>query len=277
VNRGASALVVLFAVCLAACSIDTDGNGFNISFTDQQAPDFRWQGAVPAGKTVEIKGVNGSIDATPATGGQVEVVAIRKGRSDPEKVKIEVVQHAGGVTICAVYPTAAGEEPNVCKPGDEGRLGARNYRVNVNFRVQVPPGVLFVGRTSNGSIDAMNLKSNVTAHTRNGSVKFSTDGYGEASTANGSISATLGRGDWTNTLTFTSMNGSVRVQLPANVQSAVDATTVNGRATVDFPLSSQTEATRQHVAGTIGGGGRGLKVSTLNGSVHVGKAGAATS
>jgi hypothetical protein len=31
------------------------------------------------------------------------------------------------------------------------------------------------------------------------------------------------------------------------------------------------------VAGTIGGGGRDLKVSTVNGSVHIGKAGGATS
>jgi hypothetical protein len=276
VRTHAAVLAVFVAAATgAACTIDTDDGGFNISFTEQQAPDFRWQGAVPAGQTLEIKGVNGSINATPAPGGQVQIVAIRKGRSDPAKVKIDVVQHQGGVTVCAVYPTAAGEEPNVCQPGEGGHLGARRSNVSVTFNVQVPAGVEFVARTTNGSIDATGLKGNVVARTSNGSVKFVTDGYGEASTTNGSITATLGRADWPKELAFRTVNGSIHLNLPVSTQTSVDATCVNGRVTVDFPVSAQAEATRQHVAGTIGAGGRDLKVATVNGGVHIAKAGAA--
>src|SRR2546430_12779216 len=47
---------------------------------------------------------NGDIDAV-AGSGEVEVTAVKHAhRSDPDEVKIQVVQHEDGVTICAVYP-----------------------------------------------------------------------------------------------------------------------------------------------------------------------------
>ena len=262
--------ILLAAASLAGCSIDEQGN-LDINLVEQQAPEFTWQGAVRAGRTIEIKGVSGSIEATPAPGDQVKVLALRKGRSDPAKITIEVVEHEGGVTICAVYPTRPGEEPNVCKPGGEGRISARNYNASVTFKVQVPAGLGFVGKTTNGSVTATSLKGNIEARTVNGSVKFSTDGYGQASTTNGSINGSMGRADWTKTLEFETTNGSVHLQLPDTLQADVDATTVNGRVTVDFPITTRGEATRRHVEGVIGSGGRGLRVSSVNGSVSVGK------
>ncbi len=63
---------------------------------------FNWSGTVAKGKTVEIKGVNGGIEASGATAGEVTLTATKKGKkSDPSEVKIEVVEHAGGVTIWA--------------------------------------------------------------------------------------------------------------------------------------------------------------------------------
>ena len=115
--------------------------------------DFHWTGKVAAGAAVEIKGVNGGIVATGAAGGDVEVTAVKKGRkSDPTEVKVEVVEHAGGVTICAVYPSTGA--PNECKPGEGGRMSVRDNDVNVEFKVTVPAGVRFIGRTVNGGIAA---------------------------------------------------------------------------------------------------------------------------
>jgi len=102
--------------------------------------DFHWTGKVAAGAAVEIKGVNGGIVATGAPDGAVEVTAVKKGRkSDPAQVKVEVVEHAGGVTICAVYPSTGA--PNECKPGEGGRISVRDNDVNVEFKVAVPAGV----------------------------------------------------------------------------------------------------------------------------------------
>ena len=71
-----------------------------------QSPDFRWHGRLASGKRVEVKGVNGDVRAVFTTGAEVEVTAAKHARrSDPDDVKIEVIEHDGGVTICAVYPT----------------------------------------------------------------------------------------------------------------------------------------------------------------------------
>ena len=87
--------------------------------------DFHWKGPIAPGKRLEIKGVNGYIRATVASGDQAEVSARRHARrSDPASVEIKVVTHDAGVTICAVYPTPEdARRPNECAPG-RGAAGA---------------------------------------------------------------------------------------------------------------------------------------------------------
>src|SRR5262245_28277585 len=74
--------------------------------------DFRWNGRLAAGQSIEIRGINGDIRATASGSGDVEVTATKQARrGNPDEVRIEVVPHSGGVTICAVYPSSGGREP----------------------------------------------------------------------------------------------------------------------------------------------------------------------
>jgi hypothetical protein len=236
----------------------------------RNAEDFRWHGRLAEGKTIEIKGVNGNVNATAAPGPDVEVTAERAARrSDPEEVRIEVVEHAGGVTICAVYPSKDSARPNECRPGAEGRMNVQNNDVKVRFAVRVPPGVRFVGRAVNGEVEAQNLQGPVALATVNGSAAFSTTAYGEASTVNGSIRGSMGAAGWHDGLSFRTVNGSITLDLPSDLSADVRASTVNGEITTDFPLSATGRITRRHVAGTIGTGGRRLDLDTVNGSVRL--------
>src|SRR4051812_19743616 len=75
----------------------------------QQGNEFRFREALAAGKVLEIKGINGNVEATPSSSGEVEVVAVKSSRrGNAEDVRIEVVRHSEGVTICAVYPNSGG-------------------------------------------------------------------------------------------------------------------------------------------------------------------------
>jgi len=236
--------------------------------------DFHWSGKVAAGAAVEIKGVNGGIVATGAPGGEVEVTAVKKGRkSDPAQVKIDVVEHAGGVTICAVYPSSGA--PNDCKPGEGGRMNVRDNDVNVEFRVKVPAGVRFVGRTVNGGIEANGITADAEAHTVNGGVELDAAGTARAETVNGGITARLGRADWDGTLKLKTVNGGIHVVLPEGLAAEVQATTVNGEIQTDFPLAVTGRISRRRLHGTIGAGGRLLEMETVNGSIEMQKAGAA--
>ncbi|HYU36629.1 MAG TPA: DUF4097 family beta strand repeat-containing protein [Gemmatimonadales bacterium] len=232
--------------------------------------EFHWKGKVAPGKAIEIKGVNGDVRAV-AGSGDVEVTAVKHARrSDPGEVKIEVVQHEDGVTICAVYPSD-GRRENTCEAGDGGHMNVHDNDVTVDFTVRVPADVRFVGTTVNGQVEAANLASDVQANTVNGSIRISTSGYAEAQTVNGSIVASMGRATWTDALDFRTVNGAITLDLPANLSTEVRASTVNGDIVTDFPLMVRGRLGPRSLRGTIGSGGRRLALETVNGSIRLRK------
>ena len=186
---------------------------------------------------------------------------------------IEVVEHADGVTICAVYPDV-GTRPNECLPGEDGRMRVRDNDVQVDFAVRVPAGVRFVPRTVNGTFDVRDVEGDVDAHTVNGGIDVSAAGVVRAQTVNGAIDAVIGRSDWDGTVHFATVNGSITVTLPDGVSAAVVAEAVNGSLTSDFPLTVSGRFGPRRMQGRIGDDsqGRSLELTTVNGGVHLRRA-----
>lgn len=269
------AVVAPLALATALAGPAAAGEGYWASiFNDliegpARTSEFRWQGRVAAGRTIEIKGVNGSIQATGSPGDQVEVVATRRGRrSDPESVQIKTFEHEGGITVCALYPSTDAARPNECLPGDKGRMNSKNNDVNVEFVVKVPAGVRLAAHTVNGAVDASGLTADAEAETVNGSVRIETSGVARAQTVNGSVQASMGRADWSSDVEIKTVNGSIRLTLPLTANTTVDAETVNGSIETDFAVEGG-KVTRRRLTGTIGGGGRALSLETVNGSIHI--------
>ena len=232
------------------------------------AQDFQWHGSIPQGQSIEIKGVNGDVRAEPSGGNDVEVTAEKRAKhDDPASVRIQVVPHAGGVTICAVYPSRDGARPNECLPGDGGRMNVQNNDVSVHFTVHVPAGVKFTGKTVNGQVEATRLNGDLALSTVNGSITFSTTGTAHATTVNGSIRGTMGRADWTDRLEMSTVNGGITLTLPATLSTDVRATTVNGDIESEFPMTITGRVSRRRIEGSIGGGGRTLALETVNGGI----------
>ena len=237
------------------------------------AADFHWQGRIAPGKSLEIKGVNGDIDASPASGSEVEVTAVKKSRhQDPETVEIKVVEHEDGVTICALYPSSWGKH-NSCAPGDAGHIESRDNDVEVRFTVHVPAGVRFSGHTVNGSVDAASLDADVDVSTVNGDIDASSKGVVQGSTVNGSIRVSMGDSDWTGPLNFATVNGSITVEMPGDTSADVKASVVNGDIETDFPLTVKGKWGPRTMRGTIGSGGRVLALDTVNGGIKLRKRG----
>lgn len=235
--------------------------------------EFRWSGRVEAGRAVEIKGVNGNIKAEPASGNEVEVVAQKQGkRSKVQDVQVKVVEHEGGVTICAVYPSTGGKDANDCRPGKDWSVNINDNDVLVDFTVRVPQGVRLSAYTVNGEIETGLIGSNVEANTVNGSIRIAATGYAQAKTINGSINATLGNANWTGTLDFKTINGEITLNLPADTSADVRAETLNGDISTDFQMTIQGRITGKRLTGTIGSGGRALDLKTINGSIRLRRA-----
>jgi hypothetical protein len=265
---------VSFIGLAAAALACAPGPGVNLSGDPsprpaprQQGDQWTWHGRVAAGKTLEIRGVSGSITADPASGDEVVVTAEKRARrSDPDEVRIEVVQNGDGVTICAVYPGSG----NRCGSDDDYHAHVRdNNDVEVRFHAQVPAGVRFVGGNVNGDVEVGDLSGPVKASTVNGGVRLETSsGDASGSTVNGSITAVV-RGQGQGPLRFRTVNGSVTVSLPKALNADLQAETVNGSIQSDFPITVMGRLSPRHLDGRIGQGGRDLRLETVNGSIHL--------
>jgi len=148
----ASTLAALFPFSLAAQSVS-------------QAGDFRWNGTLEQGKTIEVRGVNGSIRAIPSTSGSIQVEAQIH---HPALVHVDVVPSENGITICSVVSTPSGNE-NECQPGPR-TTGAHGVEDRVDFVVQVPAGVRFSASMIHGEIVINSLRSDLNAATIDGNI-----------------------------------------------------------------------------------------------------------
>jgi hypothetical protein len=234
-----------------------------------QNADFEWRGRVASGATVEIKGVAGDIRAVPADGDEVEVLAFKDGDPrDVDAVTFDVFEHSGGVTICALFPLRRGRTA-VCDPGSWHDLRLeRDLDVEVDFEVRVPAAGRLVARTISGDIDIQRLTADVEANTVSGDVWVETSGLAEARTVSGSIRAIVGRTDWRGELSFETVSGDVTVEAPEGLEAEVDFSTISGDIETDFPIAVRGRGFVRHsLRGTIGGGGRDLRLKTVSGDV----------
>ena len=145
-------------------------------------------------------------------------------------------------------------------------MNVRDNDVAVDFDIALPAGVVLVGRTVNGRIRVLDVDSDVDAVNVNGDVEISTSRHAEVLTANGRVEARIGLANWERDLELRAVNGSVTVEIPTNTNGRVRMSTVSGIVRTDFPLASSSPRFAQ---GTLGGGGRLLTLSTVNGNVNL--------
>jgi hypothetical protein len=207
--------------------------------------DFRWSGAVAPSATVTVRGVNGDVRSTASSDALVHVEATKRARrSDPDSVRIEVVEEDGGLIVCAVYPTPPdARRENGCRNGSSN---TRDNDVSVDFLIRVPAGVRFEGSTVNGDVALRGLTAEARGTTVNGDVSIRTSGFVSAATT---------------------VNGDIELDLPAGLNAAFSGSTVNGMIYSDFPVLLNGRFGPRSARGTIGSGGPELRATTVNGSI----------
>ena len=228
-----------------------------------QDSTWTWQKPIAAGKTLQIKGIVGSISATPASGNQAEVVAKMSSRRNGFDVEVHVVEHEEGVTFCAVY-----SDTNECdSSGRSYSNGDRDDRVD--FEVRVPRGVAFRAQTVAGRVTATGLTADVQASSVSGDVEVETSGIVHASSVSGSVRAKMGRANWDGSLSMSSVSGDITIEIPGELNTEVKFNTVSGDFDSDWPVTVRSSGSRRGVNGTIGSGGRRLVISTVSGDVDL--------
>jgi hypothetical protein len=247
----------------------------------QREDRWDWSGAVPAGRTVYVRNMNGAVRVEGSTGNTVEVIAYKKAnrRASPSDVRITVEQRAGrgDVIICAIWfeqQTRCDEDGYSTRGNGRDwwdRIRDNNDRgnVNVEFVVRLPRGVRITTSSVNGGIEIDGAESEVEARTVNGSIRARTSGGPvRAHTVNGSLNIRVGDMG-SGPLEYSTTNGQIVLEVPDRTSADVELRTVNGSISSDFPLTIEGRFNTRSVRGTIGRGGQLLKLSTTNGSIQL--------
>jgi hypothetical protein len=263
--------VLWLALVSVACDVKVgqDG-GFSVDFAAGRATDewVRTYDIKPGGR-LEIINVNGQIEASPATGSQVEVRATREIRTNSEQTSREMLAKA--VMREEVTP----DRVTIQGPDEGEGRDFRRSRLTIKYDVRVPRGLNLLLKTQNGGVQLANIQgAQIAASSTNGGVTGrGLSGAVEASTVNGGIQMDLEA--VTGETRMVTVNGGIVLTLAPEINADFEATVVNGRVSVQdgFPLSGD-DRSRQRVTGRIGTGGPRLVVQTTNGGVRVGSRGA---
>ncbi|HVF40496.1 MAG TPA: DUF4097 family beta strand repeat-containing protein [Gemmatimonadaceae bacterium] len=256
----------------------------------RDAETWTWDGRVEAGRWFKLSNVNGAVIVEPSSDNMVHVRAektVRRG--SVTDVAFQVVQSGGDVRICALWRRSVCDEDGMrSRRGDDNENDRSD--VKVRFTVRVPRGVRLDAGTVNGSVSVRELTSDVNASTVNGAVEVkNVGGQVKASTVNGAVDVTTRTGPVTaNTVNgdidvrmeslqsssemqFETVNGSVRVETPSSLDANVSLQTMHGSLVTDYPLTIQGRFGPRSASGTVGRGGRRIKLTTLNGNVELRK------
>jgi len=244
----------------------------------QSDSSFTWSGKIPAGRWIRVRSLNGPITVSASNGDNVEVTGIKRWRrGDPAVVRFETKKFGPddeSVVICALWGERSScDERGYDTRGGRRERGRRDNDVSVEFRVLVPKGVRVGVSTVNGDVTVDGATSDAEGRTVNGDVEVSTSGgRAQAASVNGSVRARLGRLDTDGPMEFTTVNGNVRLELPADAGADLEMETVMGSLNTDFEMTVSGRMDPKHLRTHVGRpGGPRIRLETVNGSVEVRK------
>jgi hypothetical protein len=252
----------IFALALsaAACDVSVGDHGFSMDIASGKAQD-EWKRTytLSAKGHLEIENINGTINASPSDGSEIEVRAERIAKASSDEAarellkKIEIVE--------TETPDRVRIETKVPKMS-WGRSGHE-----VRYWVKVPKGLAVNFETTNGGVRLENLDGEIVANTTNGGVRGNgLRGGVKASTTNGGVQIEMAA--LTADIELDTTNGGIRLQLPPDAKANIDASCVNGGVGIEnFEL--QGEKSRRRITGTINGGGPKVSADTVNGGVRI--------
>lgn len=242
--------------------------------TDPQL--FTWNGALAAPGSLHLRSMNGAIDVQPSADDNVHVTAsARWHRGNPKTdVRFNVVSAGGDVTICLLWTRGA---CTANRPGTANhkwsfsKFFRRGTDAEITLTVSVPTRVKVDASTLNGSVHVTSTAP-VYARTMNGSILVATAiGPVDAQTMNGNVDIRMTTLGDDGPVRASSVNGSVNAYMPEKFDAVLALSAVNGSIGSDFAVTTVGEKASKHLNGTIGAGGRDVKVSTINGSAWLHK------
>jgi DUF4097 and DUF4098 domain-containing protein YvlB len=208
---------------------------------------------------VHLENVNGNVRIVTWDRDEIKVDAIKRAKKQEhlDEVKIELEAKPDRISIKTKYP-------------DSKTRRNKNNSTSVDYTLTVPrQSNLNKISTVNGGIEIEKMSGNVEANSVNGNVTASgLSGETQLSTVNGSVKGTFA--ELKKRVSLNSVNGSVTIALPPDASADISADTVHGGISSDFSLKAKKNfPVGQDLHGKLGEGGPAVKISTVNGGIHL--------
>lgn len=221
---------------------------------------------VAPGARVSLENINGDINISRGSDGQVHVVAYKKAGKQEylDELKVIVDADENYVRIETRHPKSEG---GWFKWGNDSSG-------SVAYELEVPQDVdLDSVTTVNGDVKISGVSGMVKAETVNGSLT-ATGLVGDVNleTVNGSVEAEFDRLADGQRVTADAVNGKILLLVPSDTSARVTAETVNGSINADdFGLEPEKGFVGRDLSGDIGGGDARISLDTVNGSIRIRK------
>ena len=141
---------------------------------------------------------------------------------------------------------------------------------SVSYEIFVPRRSNLSLKTNNGGISITDVNGRLEFSALNGGVNLKrVGGTVRGGTTNGGLNVELSGERWDGeALDVKTTNGGVSMWIPENYSAHLETGTVNGRLSVDFPVTVQGDITRE-LAVNLGSGGATIRAMTTNGGVRI--------
>jgi hypothetical protein len=261
------AIVAAMALASAACS--RPGN-------EDRA--FQWSDQLPAGSVLHLRDGAGDIVIRPAAGQTASVSGSRRWkRSRRNDIRFVVTQKGNDYYVCAMWRASG-------KCGENGYRGRQTSGfltmfslfhhgsdASADFVAEIPANVTVDAKTTLGSVQIDGMTAGVTARTSNGTVQASNvSGPLSLTTTNGNVHLSTDLLSPSDEVRLSTTNGTIRAELPANLEGTFDLSAVNGRVSSDLSIpTSGSSRQGRHIQGQIGSSTRLVKMRAVNGVVTV--------
>jgi DUF4097 and DUF4098 domain-containing protein YvlB len=210
---------------------------------------------------ISLHNVNGNISIEAWDKNEISIEGEKSARTEEELKAIELT-----IDLSATRADIKVHFPK----RKEGWFG-NNIRAAVSFKLKVPAtGALDEIKVVNSSVKIDGVRGSVAAESVNGQVRAQNlGGDARLQTVNGQVNASFAAIHAHQKLSFRTVNGSVRVALPADAGFELASSVVNGHVDCDFPLQIRGRVGGKRVNGTVGDGRASLHASSVNGGIHL--------
>jgi len=208
-----------------------------------------------------LENINGAVEITGWNKSEIKVIAtiVAKNQKDRDRITIEMDKNGRGLSVETHYKESSGWGSNHSGKVDYEVMVPKAAKlssidlVNGSLFIKGVEGKIKVGLV-NGSIVATGLASDSDINSVNGSIKVS---YSSLAKDLDSIS-------------LDTVNGSIKLHLPENIDADVEIETMHGSIKNDFGLSADRNMfSGKNLQGTIGSGDVSINIESVNGGVKL--------